>query len=244
VASLEEYRAYLKGDLWGQWEDLDTDQKNGISPPPQQKPHPDGAALIDLEPPEALSIGRVPLMDVLAQRRSRRKYSPDPLTLDELSFLLWATQGLSGGSPNRRTAPSAGARHPFETYLVVDRVTDVEPGLYRYLALGHQLLQLSGDPGIAEKAASADLEFCARGAVIFVWTAIPYRTEWRYSIISHKMIALDAGHVCQNLYLACEAIGAGTCGIGAYNHTKVDALIGVDGKEEFTVYLAPVGKVS
>ena len=86
--------------------------------------------------------------------------------------------------------------------------------------------------------------FCANSAVVFIWTAIPYRSEWRYSIIAHKMIAIDSGHVCQNLYLACGSIRAGTCGIGAYNHTKVDALLGVDGEEEFTVYLAPVGRVS
>jgi len=80
-------------------------------------------------------------------------------------------------------------------------------------------------------------------AATFIWTAIPYRTEWRYTFISHKMIAQDAGHLCQNLYLACEAIGAGTCGIGAYNQAKLDALLGVDGKEEFAIYAAPVGKL-
>ena len=76
-----------------------------------------------------------------------------------------------------------------------------------------------------------------------MWTVIPYRTEWRYSFISPKIIALDAGHVCQNLYLACEAIGAGTCAIGAYNQAALDALLGVDGIEEFAIYVAPVGKV-
>jgi nitroreductase len=67
--------------------------------------------------------------------------------------------------------------------------------------------------------------------------------EWRYDIAAHKVIALDAGHVCQNLYLACEAIGAGTCGIAAYHQELMDALIRVDGHDEFTVYLAAVGKV-
>ena len=85
--------------------------------------------------------------------------------------------------------------------------------------------------------------FAGQSAVCLAWTAIPYRTEWRYSLIAHKMIALDAGHVCQNLYLASESIGAGTCGIGAYDHKRMDALLGVDGKDEFTVYVAPVGKV-
>jgi SagB-type dehydrogenase family enzyme len=67
--------------------------------------------------------------------------------------------------------------------------------------------------------------------------------EWRYDVAAHKVIALDAGHVCQNLYLACEAINAGTCAIAAYDQQALDALLGVDGTEEFTIYLAPVGKV-
>jgi SagB-type dehydrogenase family enzyme len=80
-------------------------------------------------------------------------------------------------------------------------------------------------------------------AVTFVWTAIPYRTAWRYSILSPKIIAQDSGHVCQNLYLACEAIGAGTCAIGAYDQAKMDAALNLDGEREFTIYVAPVGKI-
>jgi len=79
-------------------------------------------------------------------------------------------------------------------------------------------------------------------AVTFVWTAIPYRMEWRYGLAAHRVILLDAGHVCQNLYLACEAIGAGTCAAAAYDQEKIDGLLGLDGKDEFVIYLAPVGK--
>jgi len=85
--------------------------------------------------------------------------------------------------------------------------------------------------------------FVGRGAVVFIWTVIPYRAEWRYSVVAPKMIALDAGHLCQNLYIAATAIGAGTCAIGAYDQQAMDALLGVDGKEEFVIYAAPVGKI-
>ena len=81
-----------------------------------------------------------------------------------------------------------------------------------------------------------------KSAVVFIWTTIPYRSEWRYGFVAHKMIAMEAGHVCQNLYLACEAIGAGTCAIGDYRNNQMDEAIGVDGEDEFVVYLAPVGK--
>ncbi len=85
-------------------------------------------------------------------------------------------------------------------------------------------------------------KFSGKSAVFFIWAVIPYRTEWRYSIISYRTIPIEAGHICQNLYLACEAINAGTCAILAYDQKGIDELIGVDGEEEFTIYVAPVGK--
>jgi SagB-type dehydrogenase family enzyme len=105
---------------------------------------------------------------------------------------------------------------------------------------------LRTDPQLSKKVTRACLKqaFVGKGAVFFVWTALPYRAEWRYSVVAHKMIALDAGHSCQNLYLAGEAIGAGVCAIGAYNQNELDALLEVDGKEEFAVYAGVIGKVS
>ena len=245
MRSIDDHREFLKGDLWGQWKELDRDQEKGIPPPPRQKPHADDAQLVDLPPAQDLDLGSLPLTEVIARRESRRKYTRDPLTLEEVSFLLWATQGRRDGSGTLRTVPSAGARHPFETYLVVMRVTDLDQGIYRYLPLDHKLALERIDPDLEGKVTIGCLgqTFAGASAVVFVWTAIPYRTEWRYSTISHKMIAIDAGHVCQNLYLAAESIGAGTCGIGAYDHKRMDKLIGVDGRDEFTVYVAPVGKI-
>lgn len=245
MRSIDNHRDFLKGDLWGEWQDLDRDQEKGVPPPPRQKTFPPDAQLTDLTPPENLSLGMKPLAEVIARRQSRRIFTTDPLTIDELSFLLWATQGKRNDSGALRTVPSAGARHPFETYLAVHNITGLNGGLYRYLPLDHKLLSLGPVEDLQAKITMGCLgqPFAGDSAVVFIWTAIPYRTEWRYSIISHKMIAIDAGHVCQNLYLAAESIGAGTCGIGAYDHKRMDELIGVDGRNEFTVYLAPVGKV-
>ena len=236
---MESYREFLKAHIWKKWNSLETDQKKQAPKPPNQKPYPEEAELIDLVPPEDLTVGEVSLIEAINSRESCRRFTEEPLTLEELSFLLWTTQGVREVTRHDitlRTVPSAGARHPFETYLLVKRVTGLRPGLYRYLSLEHKLCLL--EPG--EKA--VDAWFMRDCAVVFVWTAIPYRTEWRYGIISPKLIALDAGHVCQNLYLACEAIQAGTCAIGAYNQDEMDAIVGVDGVEEFTVYVAPVGK--
>ena len=109
----------------------------------------------------------------------------------------------------------------------------------------HRLLLEFHEDDVVPKLARAALgqRFVAEGAVTFFWTTIPYRMEWRYGLAAHKVIALDAGHVCQNLYLACEAIGAGTCAVAAYHQELMDQLLRVDGRDEFTIYLAPVGKV-
>ncbi|MCS7240135.1 MAG: SagB/ThcOx family dehydrogenase [Candidatus Bipolaricaulota bacterium] len=227
---------------------METDQKRGIPAPPLQQPVPEGAELLDLPAPGALELAPQDLFQIFANRRSRRRFAPSSLALPEISFLLWATQGVQrvirDGIATLRTVPSAGARHPLETYLSVHRVQGLTSGLYRYLPLVHKLCFLRRDETLPQKMTEAALgqTFVGEAAVVFVWTAVPYRTEWRYHVLSHKVIAIDAGHVCQNLYLACEALGLATCAVAAYDQTKMDELLGVDGEEEFTLYLAPVGR--
>jgi SagB-type dehydrogenase family enzyme len=245
----KQYRKFLKNAGWLEMEGSLTDQQRLFPPPPLQQSYADDAVLIDLVPPEDLSLPTLTTLEAITRRRSHRTFTNTPLTLEELSYLLWATQGVHEvwreGVAVRRTVPSAGARHPFETYLVINRVEDVEPGLYRYLSMEHKLCKLYADPALANKTARAchHQGFISRSAVIFIWTAIPYRTEWRYSLMAPKLVNLDAGHACQNLYLAATSIDAGTCAIAAYNQKELDALLGIDGEDEFTIYVAPVGKV-
>jgi SagB-type dehydrogenase family enzyme len=125
------------------------------------------------------------------------------------------------------------------------RVTGVEAGCYRYLPKEHQLVLEFCEDGMEEEIsrAASGQRFAGEAAVTFIWTAMPYRMEWRYGLASHKVIALDVGHVCQNLYLACEVIGAGTCAIAAYDQEYSDRLLRLDGNDEFVIYLAPVGKI-
>jgi SagB-type dehydrogenase family enzyme len=241
------HRQMIKAHLWDNWGSLELDQKLGLPNPPLQKPYPPESTLIDLISPGDFTIGSMSLIETIRIRQSCRKYLPDPLSIEELSFLLWATQGVKkiimDGYATRRTVPSGGSRHPFETYLAIQRVGSLAPGLYRYLAIEHKLLLLKEDPAIGSKISDACADFALGSAVTFIWTAIPYRTEWRYGPLSAKLIAQDSGHVCQSLYLACTAIHVGTCAVGAYSQIKMDALLGVDGVDEFTIYCAPVGKV-
>lgn len=241
-------REFLKDTIRTRVDFSATDQSRGLPPPPLEKPAPDGAPAVPLpRPGHWQGVRDVDLRAAIAGRRSRREFSPEPLTLDELAFLLWATQGVTrqlGPGHALRTVPSAGCRHAFETYLAVRHVQGLPPGLWRFLPVSNRLVRLAGDERLAARLVAATLfqRFVAGAAVTFVWTAVPYRMEWRYGAAAHKVIALDAGHVCQNLYLACEAVGCGTCAVAAYDQEAMDGLLGVDGEDEFTVYLAPVGK--
>jgi len=221
-----------------------SDQAKKIPPPPLEKPYPQNLPLIDLVKPENFNIGQTPLIEVINQRRSHRRFTKEPFTLEELSFLLWTTQGvqriIGDGRSVWRTVPSGGARHPFETYLYISRVGGLHPGLYRYLSIEHKLYLLRED---LEKPFSINKTLVAPAPIVFIWTVIPYRTEWRYGAFCHKIIAQETGHICQNLYLASGTIGAGTCAIGAYYQDLMDEYVSVDGKDEFVVYTARVGKV-
>jgi len=247
-------RKHLKNTDFTSFPNIESDQRKGVPAPPLEKQIPRGAKRVDLVPPEEFpsALGGQPLVDAIRNRQSRRSFAKISLSLAELSFLLWATQGIRSIHPKRvhafRTVPSGGCRHPFETYLRIQRVDDVAPGLYRYAPLEHQLVEvwLAGDRDPKDPtlgAACYEQSFVDTAAVSFVWTAIPYRSEWRYPVDSFKDILLSCGHICQNLYLACEAIGAGTCAIVAYNQKMLDAYLNVDGEDEISLYVAPVGKL-
>ena len=248
--ALDQYRYFLKDTIRRQIDFSQTDQNRGIAPPPIEKPTVEQMQQIELPVPgQWQDVGPIDLETAIRSRQSHRRFLQAPLSVEELSFLLWATQGvrqqLDSGTA-LRTVPSAGARHALETYLAVQRVSDLAPGVYRYLPVEHRLVFEFPEEDMPSKLVQATLgqAFVAGAAVVFIWTTIPYRMEWRYDLAAHKVIAVDAGHVCQNLYLACEAIHAGTCAIAAYHQELMDQLLRVDGHDEFTVYLAPVGKVS
>jgi SagB-type dehydrogenase family enzyme len=226
-----------------------TDQAQGRPQPPLEKPYDGQTERVALPKASPALGGTATLYACLKRRRSRRAFGTDPLTLDELAYLLWATQGVQRVFGQHyttfRPAPSGGGRHPFETYLLISRVNGLEPGLYRYLPLTHQLLVLLRDASLAPQMTALTLgqAFVGEAPVVFCWSCIPYRTEWRYHTAAAKLILLDAGHLCQNLYLAAEALGLGTCAIASYDQQGVDRLLRLDGVDEFIVYLAPVGRV-
>ncbi len=244
---IKEGRDFLKSNRFELLaQKIESDQKRGLQQPPLEKPVKEDETLIDLPEPNYLNLNERDIVKIIENRESRRMFSKVAISLEKLSFLLWATQGVKSIMGNhyatKRTVPSAGARHPFETYLWVKRVEGLQMGLYRYIALQHKLsLIVEGDYTNEMTKAAMDQQFVGESACTFVWAVIPYRGEWRYHIGSHKAMLLDAGHVCQNLYLACQSLGLGTCAIAAYFQKALDEIFQLDGEEEFSVYLSPVG---
>ena len=223
------------------------DQFQGHPAPSLEKPIPKDGKFISLPQPAEISIPPLELRSAIESRRSIRQYARDPLTLQELAYLLWCTQGIvQRHEPYAtfRNVPSAGGRHAFETYLQVDRVIGLEPGLYRYLAFSHRLMAIEINPGMTDRLMEACLKqaLVRESAVTFIWSCIIYRMAWRYSERAYRLVHLDAGHVCQNLYLAAEQLGCGVCAIGAFDDELMAGLLGIDGLEEFVIYCATVGK--
>ena len=251
-----------------------SDQSKGVPVPPQEEPPAPEDCVIDLPPPHRilksygenqrqksesrpdmdmksrekvipeLSERAAVLYHLLNNRKSRRKYTEEPLAIEELSYLLWAIEGVkeNRGKFSFRTTPSGGARHPLDVYIFAHKVEGLNVGLYRYLPVEHELvLERQGDDSVALDEALNGQFWNA--ACVVMWAAVPYRSEWRYGKAAYKLVALDTGHSCQNLYLACESLGLGTCAIGAYDQERLDAYLGLDGEEMFAIYAAPVGHV-
>ena len=186
------------------------------------------------------------LWEAVAQRRSVRDFSGKSLTLGELSQLIWATQGITSKARgfDFRASPSAGALYPIETYLVANRVEEIPRGLYHYDVRETQLTLLrEGHFGPELSQAGLGQGMLAEASCVFVWTAIVERSKWKYRERAYRYIYMDAGHIGQALYLAATALDLGCCTVGAFFDEEVDHVIGVDGKNEISVYLGAVGHV-
>ncbi len=224
-----------------------SDQQKELPQPLLQEEFDKSAKLIDLPNPESIDLPPVDFKQLVYDRRSLRKYGKNPLTIEELSYLLWCSQGVKKIAPGKatfRTVPSAGARHAFETYLLVNNVENLKPGLYKFLALEHKLILMSAPENIADQITEGCLgqKFVKTCAVTFVWTANVYRMAWRYGQRGYRYLHLDAGHVCQNLYLAAETINCGACGIAAFDDQELNSILKLDSEKKFVIYLATTGK--
>ncbi len=214
------------------------------APPPPYKTYQEYLERVELPGPRR--AGGAALWSLIAQRRSRRNFSGRAIALEDLSQLLWAIQGLSGQVQDieLRTAASAGALYPNETYLVAQAVDDLAEGVYHYDVRGHALGMLAeGD--FSEELAQACLgqRWLTRAAAVFVWGAVVARCAWKYQNRAYRYLYLDAGHLGAQLQLAAEALGLGSCNVAAFFDDEVANLVGIDSHTEVAVYVTAVGRV-
>lgn len=241
-------RTFMKHSHMGDNDDFESDQSLSYPQPPLVKANMRAAQYaIDLPQNFDDLNMKKDFIQILTERNSSRVFINEPMNMLQLSFLLWATQGVKevrGKSyATMRTVPSGGARHGFETYLYIRNLDGLEPGLYHYLPMEHQL-EFLDELENAEETVSNSLcgqSWAFKANVVFYWSFAAYRCEWRYGIYAHRPALMDAGHVGQNLYLACTALGVGTCAIAAFDNDTCNRMFALDGEEEFMVYAAPVG---
>jgi len=210
---------------------------------PVEVPAQQPASLETIELPQPRVVGSVSVEEALLDRRSVRQYSVEPLSLDEVSQLLWAAQGMTaewGG----RTAPSAGALYPLELYVVAARVEDLDQGVYRYLAQGHRLIEVrDGDVGQELTSASLDQSSVRDAAAVLVFSAVYERTTSRYGDRGVKYVHMEVGHAAQNVCLQATALGLGCVVIGAFSDDGLREVLRLSA-EETPLYVLPLGRIA
>ena len=209
--------------------------------PDTYKQYPDSQVI---ELPPVRDLAQTSVHDAISRRKSIRRYQADGISSETLSYLLWASTGISRRERNHefRTAPSAGALYPIETYVVVNQVNGVEAGIYHYAVRGHELeLLRAGDLAVEIARAALDQKMCAQAPVVLVWTAVFGRSKWKYRQRAYRYVYLDAGHIAAQLALTATALGLGSCQIAAFYDDEANDLVGVDGVEESVIYMSVVG---
>jgi SagB-type dehydrogenase family enzyme len=203
--------------------------------------------------PEPVLEGDMSVEEALYNRRSRRDFEDRAISIEQLSQILWATYGISDGR-GFRTAPSAGAMFPLEIFVVVGNVEGIEAGVYRYIPQEHKIVRTAnGDVRRELTQAALGQRMIQEAPVTIVHTAIMSRTTSRYGEVQgRRYVYMEVGHSAQNVYLQVEALGLGTCAVGAFIDIYISGagdvpcireLLGISGGDEEPLYLMPIGFV-
>lgn len=237
---IKQYREVIRPS-WVDYRTIETDRQKGLERPVLFKVYDGQSILLDKE---FKHINQKTLSEVISNRRSLRKYKEETLTKEEVSYLLWETCRVMSYKENAvfRTIPTGGATNAMEHYVYLQNIEGIKEGLYHYVQHEHRLVLLKQSDELQKEVNSA-LFRQLRGAnfTLFI-TAVPYRSEYKYSFTSHKMIAIEAGHAGQNLSLAAEVIDCGAVCLAAYNQDLCDELLNLNIDNEFTTYAITVGK--
>jgi len=191
-------------------------------------------------PPQEMALptprlkGEMSLEETLTRRRSVRSFSEQELTLEEISQLFWAAQGITADWCGR-TAPSAGALYPLEVYVATP------DGFYHYVPQGHKvIIESQDDLRLKLWEAGLKQDWILEAPAVFVIAAVYQRTVVRYGARAERYVKLEAGHACQNILLQAVALGLGAVPIGAFYDDQVKAFLSLPPDHE-PLYLIPVG---
>ena len=186
--------------------------------------------------------GPMSLEDTLKKRRSVREFPKTPLTLEEVSQLLWAAQGITQKSGGLRTAPSAGALFPLEVLIAAERVQGLSPGIYRYDTKKHNLALTAGGNHVSALAKAAlDQKWVGDASAVMVISAVYERTRARYAERAERYAHMEAGAAAQNVLLQAESLGLNSVLVGAFEDRAVKAVLSMPA-EENPLYIIPIGR--
>lgn len=230
----------------------ESDQAKGVKFPAHGMKH--GGELVELPSFEGV-VANCSYMELLEKRRSSRNHTDVPMTGAQLAFLLWtmnSVQDFRGETKAHtlRLVPSGGARHTFEVYVAALNVAGLEPGLYHYLPLENvgekrvtveKVGELPDEETLMQMVVGQKWATGA-GALFFVAT-VPYRGEWRYGDLAHRMIMTDLGYVGQNFSLSSTAMNLGSCQMAGYDQELCDRLFGLDGENQFMLICMSAGSI-
>lgn len=193
--------------------------------------------------PDPQTSSEVSVEETIVNRRSQRDFASKPLSIEQISQILWAAQGITDEAEGYRAAPSAGALYPLEIYAAVkeDGVENLKAGIYHYLPENHSLEVLSWEDlagGLAE--ASLGQSFIADAPVSLVITADYSRTTQKYGERGRRYVYMEAGHAAENIYLQAEALDLGTVTVGAFHEEEIKDLLQIPAEYE-PLYVMPVG---
>lgn len=231
-------KKFLEESSWEKGKEIERTIK-----PPLELPFDNTGKIIHLPEPDLLKEHYVNFLEMVELRSTIRKYSSEPITLNDLSYLLWCTQGVKAANQDitLRTVPSAGAAHSIETYILVNNVENLENGVYRFLAIEHALAAVPAD---IKKVADCFSTYgvVKNSAVTFIWSTVIQRLAYRFGARAYRYGFIGAGHICQNLYLSAQTLGIGVCPLGAFDDNKINTALGFNEEEQFVVYGAAAGK--
>lgn len=256
----QDNRNFMKSKMSNEDLIATADIAKGIPQPVFEKKYVKNSNVVYLPKITDDNAPKMTLYNAIRERKSRRSYSQQVLSLQDLSFLLWATQGVrdivpgylkymkdGSGRNYLRTVATGGCVNAFDTYLAILNVEGMNSGIWRYLPLEHALVMESEIPNLSDKMkmiftnGSQNQSYTSNACVVFFWCCTPYRGEWRYKETAHRLMLIDVGHISEQLYLAAESSNCSCCAIGAFQQKETDKLLGVDGEEQFTVLCSAVG---